>query len=109
MTLFKALPIVATVYREETLPPPARGYARDAIALGWEERLKARARRRSRGGVEFGTSLPRGTVLRDGDRLVLDTQALVVDVEERLEAAFVIAPRSAPWARRAYLARTPLV
>ena len=52
------------------LPAAARAIRRDTLTLGWEERLKARARRRTDGGVEFGTALPRGTVLREGDCLV---------------------------------------
>ena len=55
------------------------------------------------GGVEFGTALPRGTVLRAGDCFVLDDERRVVMVVERPEAVFVIEPRSAPeWALFAY-------
>ncbi len=46
--------------------------------LGWEERLKVRARRESDTGFEFATALPRGTVLRDGDCFVFDDLKIVV-------------------------------
>jgi urease accessory protein len=53
--------------------------------------------------MEFGTSLPRGTVLRGGDCLVLEDARLVVTVVERPEPVFVIEPRSASeWALFAY-------
>ena len=73
------------------------------VTLGWEDRTHVHGRRRTDGGVEFGTALPRGTVLRAGDCLVLDAERLVVAVVERAEPVFVIEPRDAPeWALFAY-------
>jgi urease accessory protein len=86
--------IVERAYREDTLPPEARGWARDTITLGWEDRVQAHGRRRSDGGAEFGTSLARGTVLRAGDCLVVDRACTVVVVVERPEPVFVIEPRT---------------
>ena len=101
--MFKALPVAEAAYREESLPSSARGFRRDTITLGWEDRLKTRGRRRSDGGLEFGTSLPRGTVLGAGDRLVLDGARAIVEVVERLEPVFVIEPRDASeWGLFAY-------
>ena len=80
-----------------------QGYGRDTVTLGWEDRTHVHGRRRTDGGVEFGTSLPRGTVLRAGDRLVLDDARLVVEVVERAEPVFVVEPRTAQeWALFAY-------
>jgi len=91
------------VYRERDLPGGARGFGRDTVTLGWEERTRAHALRTTDNGVEFGTSLPRGTVLRAGDLLVLDDERLVVAVAERLERVFLVEPRSASeWALFAY-------
>jgi urease accessory protein UreE len=65
--------------------------------------LRARGRRRSDGGIEFGIALDRGTVLRAGDCFVLDPIATVVAVLERAEAVFVIEPAtSSEWALFAY-------
>ena len=101
--MFRTLPVADAVYREETLPDPARAYARDRITLSWEERLRTRGRRQSEGGVQFGTALPRGTVLREGDCLVVDPAHAVVVVVERAEPAFVIEPRTAAeWGLFAY-------
>jgi urease accessory protein len=95
--------IIERVYRERELPEPVRGFGRDTVTLGWEERSRAHALRRTDNGVEFGTSLPRGTVLRGGDCLVLDDERLVVAVAERLEQVFLVEPRSASeWALFAY-------
>ena len=94
--------IVERIYRDE-LPDAARGYARDTVTLGWEDRTHIHGRRRSDGGVEFGTSLPRGTVLRAGDLLVLDVERLVVSVVERPEPVFVVEPQTArEWSTFAY-------
>jgi urease accessory protein UreE len=101
LRMFKPLPVVREVFRLDTLPDLARAAPRDTITLGWEERLKARARRRSDAGTEFGTALRRGTVLRQDDCLVLTD--VVVVVAERLEPVFVIRPATgAEWGLFAY-------
>jgi urease accessory protein len=95
--------IVERIFKESELPEAAQAFARDRVTLGWEDRTQAHGRRRTDGGIEFGTSLPRGSVLREGDRLVLDAEQLVVSVVERAEPVFVVEPRSAPeWALFAY-------
>jgi len=100
---FKSLPIARAIHRLDALPEAVRAYASDTVTLGWEERLRARARRRSDGGVEFATALERGTVLRGGDCFVLDQTATVVAVVERPEPVFVIVPRTpVEWALFAY-------
>lgn len=101
--MFKTLPIAEVVYCEENLPLSAGDFTRDTLTLGWEDRLKTRGRRRSDGGVEFGTSLPRGSMLRGGDCLVLDAARVIVEVVERREQAFVIEPQTASeWGTFAY-------
>lgn len=103
LELFKSLPVVRQVHRPDSLPDRAREYARDTIALGWEDRLKARGRRTSVGGVEFGTVLDRGTVVLDGDCFVIDERALVISVVARAEPVFVITPATAAdWGLYAY-------
>jgi len=95
--------VVERVCKESELPDTCRAYRRDTITLGWEDRTHVHGRRRTDGGIEFGTSLPRGTVLRAGDCLVLDNERLVVTVLERPEPVFVIEPRTTPeWALFAY-------
>jgi urease accessory protein len=95
--------IVERVHRDPEIPDEARAYGRDTVTLGWEDRTHVHGRRWTDGGVEFGTALPRGTVLRAGDCFALDGERLLVSVVERVEAVFVIAPRTAPeWALFAY-------
>jgi urease accessory protein len=90
-------------YRDADLPQPARSFSRDTITLGWEERVRAHGRKRSDGGTEFGTALARGTILRAGDWFVLDAERQIVQVIERPEPVFVIAPSSPQeWALFAY-------
>jgi urease accessory protein UreE len=103
LQVFKSLPVAHDVMREDALPASASGYVRDTITLDWEERLKARGRRRSDGGTEFGTALPRGTVLRSDDLLVVDASRVVISVVERSEIVFVVTPGSArEWGLFAY-------
>jgi urease accessory protein len=95
--------VVERAYHEADMPTRARAYARDTVTLGWEDRTHGHGRRTSDAGVEFGTALPRGTVLRAGDCFVLDDERRVVTVVERPEPVFVIEPRSeSEWALFAY-------
>ena len=96
-------PIVRQVYREESLPDEAQGFARDTIVLGWEDRLRCRAHRTSENGVVFATALPRGNVLRGGDCFVVPEESAVVTVVEWQEPVLVIEPRdSQEWSAFAY-------
>jgi urease accessory protein len=92
LEVFRSLPVARAVCSVDALPAAVSAYARDTVTLGWEDRLKARGRRRSDGGLEFGTTLSRGTVLRDGDCLVLDPDRVVVVVVALEEPVFVIEP-----------------
>jgi urease accessory protein len=95
--------VVDRVWDAADIPAHAHSYARDTVTLGWEERMRAHGRRTSDGGIEFGTSLPRGTVLGRGDVFVLDEARVLVSVVERDEPVFVIAPASPhEWALFAY-------
>lgn len=97
------VPLAEAVYRPHTLPDDAAQYPRDAVGLGWEERLRTRARRRTDAGVEFATTLPRGTVLRDGDCLLVRELPMVVIVREQPDDVFVVRPRSVEaWALWSY-------
>src|SRR5690606_25616033 len=64
----------------------ARGAVRDRFVAPFEQRQKARQRLRLESGREAGLRLPRGTVLRDGDKLrapdgtVVDVVAAPEDV-----------------------------
>src|SRR5262245_17626043 len=103
LQLFKSLPVAREIVRGGALPPHAREYRRETITLGWEERLKVRSRRASDGGLEFGTALPRGTVLRAGDCIVLDDAKVIVAVVERLEPVLVVEPATPhEWGTFAY-------
>ena len=95
--------IVQRLCKATELPVTSTAYRRDTVTLGWEDRTHAHGRPRTDGGVEFGTGLPRGSVLRDGDCFLLDDERLVVAIVERAEPVFVIEPRTAPeWALFAY-------
>jgi urease accessory protein len=103
LRVFKPLPVAREVHSTGSLPPAARDYTPDTVTLGWEERMKARGLRRSDRGIEFGTSLPRGTILRNGDVFVLDAVATWVAVVERDAPVLVIEPPAVEdWARFAY-------
>jgi urease accessory protein UreE len=98
-----SLAVADRTYREEDLPAAVRDYARATITLGWQERLRVRGRRFTDAGAEFGSALPRGTVLHGGDCFVLDALRTIVQVAEPAEAVFVIEPRTPPeWGLIAY-------
>ena len=87
--------IVDRVYTESDLPDTARAYRRDTITLGWEARTHVHGRRTTDGGIEFGSSLARGTVLRAGDCFVLDEERAMIVVAERAEPVFLVEPNGA--------------
>jgi urease accessory protein UreE len=91
--MFKSLPVSKATDRLETLSGDVLGFEHDSVTLGWEERLRGRARRRSDRGFEFATALPRGTVLHEDDCFVFDAQRIVVRVVEREEAMLVVRPK----------------
>ena len=93
--VFKSLPVVTTVTAAGALPAAAARFDTDEIVLDWEQRTKPRARRVSMGGVEFATALPRGTVLRQGDLLVIEAARLVIHVVECPEQVLVVRPADA--------------
>ena len=79
------------------------GFERDSITLGWEERLRTRARRRSDRGFEFATALPRGTILYQDDCFVFDAERIIVRVVELEEPMLVVRPAShQEWGLYAY-------
>jgi urease accessory protein len=88
------LTIIEQTYREDTLPGTTRGYARDTLTLGWEDRRHVHGRRQSDGGIAIGLSLPRGTMLRGGDCVVVAEARTVIVVVERPEPVFLIEPRT---------------
>src|SRR5437773_5817980 len=93
--MFKTIPVAKTVARIDA--PTAgswSGFRHDIITLGWEERLRARARRTSDSGFEFATTLPRGTILRQDDCFVFEAPNLLVRVVESDESMLVIRPRT---------------
>lgn len=97
--VFNPVPVAYAVAPADALPPASAAYERDAITLGWDERLKTRGIRRSDKGFEFATALGRGTVLQAGHCFVFDEPPIVVRVVERDEPVMVIRPRTArEWA-----------
>src|SRR5437660_134154 len=95
LQVFKSLSVVRAIHRHDALPGVASEFTRDTISLGWEERLRSRCRLRSDSGTEFGIALPRGSVLRGGDCLVVEDQRLIVEVVEREEPVLVVQPATA--------------
>jgi urease accessory protein len=101
--VFKPLPVAHTVGRSDDLPAATASSEHQNVTLGWEDRLKVRARRVSDRGFEFATALERGTVLRAGDCFVFDTPPIVVHVIERAEPVLVVRPETpVEWALYAY-------
>lgn len=91
--MFKSVPVAKNIDPLVTLSGAALGFERDTVTLGWEERLRVRARRRSDLGFEFATALKRGTILREDDCFVFDAQRIIVRVVELAEPMLVVRPK----------------
>src|SRR5690348_17925779 len=95
--------IIDRVFRDEDPGPAAAGFAEDTITLDWEARQKGHAGRRTERGIEFALSLAPGTILRDGDRFILEPLQRIVTVREAADEVYVIRPRTPQeWAWYAY-------
>ena len=68
----RLMTVVEQVTPASALGPHHASFRRDTITLTWEDRRQGHGKRRSDGGTEFAISLPTGTILKDGDCLVLD-------------------------------------
>lgn len=78
-------------------------YRRDQVTLTWEERRQGHGRRRSDSGLAFAISLPGGTVLKEGDSMILDEERTIITVREALEPVCVVLPATPQqWAHLAY-------
>ncbi len=78
-------------------------YARDTLTLKWEERRQGHGRRQSDAGREFAISLPTGTVLKEGDCLILEPDRTIIRIQEALEPVYIVRPKTPQdWAYYAY-------
>ncbi|HYR43066.1 MAG TPA: urease accessory protein UreE [Terriglobia bacterium] len=79
------------------------GYRHETLTLTWEERRQGHGRRRSDTGLEFAISLPGGTVLKEGDCMILEPERRIVRIREAPEPVYVVRPKSPQdWAYYAY-------
>jgi urease accessory protein UreE len=79
------------------------GYRRDTLTLKWDERRQGHGRRRSDSGLEFAISLPGGTILKEGDSLVLEPERTIVRIREAPEPVYIVRPKTPQeWAYYAY-------
>ncbi|MCA9517950.1 MAG: urease accessory protein UreE [Myxococcales bacterium] len=78
----------------DRLDPDDRGAATVTVTLAFADRQRSRLRARLDDGRELGIFLPRGTVLRDGDRLVA-RDGTVVAVQAAAEPVSIA--RAATW------------
>jgi urease accessory protein len=79
------------------------GYHQDTLTLRWEERRQGHGRRRSDSGLDFAISLPGGTILKESDCMVLESERTIVRVREAEEPVYIVRPGNPrEWAFYAY-------
>jgi len=64
----------------------------EILELTWDERSKPRGKYKTDQGTEIALSLPRGTILHDGDTL-FNSDAKTINVKAKSESVLVIQPR----------------
>ncbi len=75
----------------------------DTLTLPWEERCRSHGRRKTDRGREFALALPSGSILRQGDQLLLSPERCQGQVQEAPEPVLVLRPLTPPeWAWLAY-------
>ena len=78
-------------------------YTRDTLTVKWDERRQGHGKRRSDSGLEFAISLPGGTILKEGDCMVLEPERTIVRVREAAEPVYIVRPRTTrEWAYYSY-------
>lgn len=113
MGFFRSVPTAESVLDLQRLPAGVAGHPRDTVVLGWAERMSPRGRWTTEGGVDFGASLPRGTVLAEGQALAIEHPPLLILVRAKPEPVLVACPASAGqamlWAYQLGNAHLPLM
>src|SRR5436190_15563836 len=100
---FNTMTVVEQIVPVENISPRYDGYRRETLTLTWDERRQGHGRRTSDAGLEFGISLPGGTVLKGGDCMVLEPERTIVRIQEAPEPVYVVQPKtSQEWAYYAY-------
>lgn len=95
--------IVEHIVQSPDMDSQYAGYRRETLTLTWEQRRQGHGRRTSDAGLEFGISLPGGTVLKGGDCMVLEPERTIVRIQEAPEPVYVVQPKtSQEWAYYAY-------
>jgi urease accessory protein len=95
--------IVDKIYTAADVDRKLSTYRSDTLTLTFEERRHGHGKRKSDGGLEFAMSLPGGTILKDGDRLVLDPDETIISIREAEEPVYVVKPKTPQeWAFYAY-------
>jgi urease accessory protein len=95
--------VVEQIVQTHAVDPQYNGYRRDTLTLKWDERRQGHGRRRSDTGVEFAISLPGGTILKEGDNLILEQEKTIVRIREASEPVYIVRPRTPQeWAYYSY-------
>jgi urease accessory protein UreE len=95
--------VVEQIVQADALDAQYKGYRRDSLTLKWDERRQGHGRRSSDTGLEFAISLPGGTILKEGDNLVLEPERTIVSIREASEPVYIVRPRTPQeWAYYAY-------
>ena len=95
--------VVEQIVQAGALDLQYNGYRRDTLTLKWDERRQGHGRRSSDTGLEFAISLPGGTILKEGDNLVLEPERTIVRIREAPEPVYIVRPKTPQdWAYYAY-------
>ncbi len=95
--------VVEELFKPDQLPAYALLWQREMLTLPWEERCRSHGKRTTDQGLLFALSLPSGTVLAEGDCLILPEEQRIVTICESEENVYVVQPSSAyEWAYWSY-------
>src|SRR5919108_34847 len=89
---FDAMTVVEQILPATEIGVRYDGYRRETLTLTWEERRQGHGRRHTDAGLEFAISLPGGTILKEGDCMILEPEQAIVRVREAPEPVYVVRP-----------------
>jgi urease accessory protein len=95
--------VVEQIVSSSDIGPQYGSYRCDTLTLKWEDRRRGHGKRRSDSGLDFAISLPVGTILKEGDCLILDPEQTIIRILEAPEQVYVVRPtKPQEWAYYAY-------
>ena len=95
--------VVDKIHTKEEAETEVEDWKQETLTVTWEARQKSHTKLKTDSGLEFAISFAVGTILKDGDYLLLEPEKVCVEVKPAPEPVYVLSPSdNQQWANWAY-------